>query len=95
MISIVIPAYNEEENIRCCLEGLVAQKTDQEFEVIVVDNVSTDKTSGVARTFVDKINLRVVEEHTKGRGAARCRGFSEATGETILSTDADCVVPSN
>jgi glycosyltransferase involved in cell wall biosynthesis len=95
MISVVIPAYNEEKNIAACLESLVHQTFSEPFEVIVVDNASTDKTSEVAQMFSQKINLRVVREDKKGRGAARWRGFEEAQGEIILSTDADCAVPEN
>ena len=49
-VSVVIPAYNEEKYIGRCLDSLVAQKTKYEFEVIVVDNNSTDNTRTIART---------------------------------------------
>ncbi len=95
MISVVIPAFNEEENISNALEGLVRQQTKYPFEVLVIDNASTDKTAQVAKSFSDKLRLRVIHESTKGRGAARARGFAEAKGDIIFSTDADCVVPPN
>lgn len=93
MLSIVIPAYNEEKTIEQCLAALVKQKTDKELEVILVDNNSSDNTAEIAKTFSKRLNIRMVKELKKGRGAARARGFKEAKGEVILSTDADTVVP--
>lgn len=93
MISVVIPAYNEEQNIKRCLEGFVHQNTANAFEVILVDNNSTDRTVEVAKEFEKSIPLRIVEEKEKGRGHARAAGFKAAKGDIILSTDADAIVP--
>ena len=91
-VSVVIPAYNEEKYIENCLRSLVDQDTNLKYEVIVVDNNSKDATVEVAQTFKDKLNLRIIHEEKQGRGAARARGFKEAKGEIILSTDADAIV---
>ncbi|MBI2018158.1 glycosyltransferase [Candidatus Daviesbacteria bacterium] len=91
-VSIVIPAYNEEKYIENCLKSLVEQRTSLNYEVIVVDNNSTDTTVQIAEKFKDKFNLKVVNEKKQSRGAARYRGFKEAKGEIILSTDADAIV---
>lgn len=91
--SIVIPAYNEEDYIEACLKSLAWQKTKHKFEVIVVDNNSSDKTGEIARKFKDRLNIRVVVEKQQGRGVARWRGFEEAKGEIIFSTDADTILP--
>jgi glycosyltransferase involved in cell wall biosynthesis len=93
MISVVIPAYNEEKHIGTCLQSLVKQKTCTPFEVIVVDNASSDRTGSIARTFHTSLNLRILKEQHKGRGAARRSGFARAKGDMILSTDADTVLP--
>lgn len=95
MISVVIPAYNEERTISKCLSSLVAQVTNKKFEVILVDNNSTDKTSEIASKFKSKLDLKIVLEKEKGRGAARRAGCATARGEIILSTDADTTFPSN
>lgn len=76
-----------------CLESLARQKTGREFEVIVVDNASTDATARAAKEFSDRLSLKVIFEPVKGRGAARAAGFAAARGEIILSTDADTIVP--
>lgn len=95
MISVVVPAYNEEKTLERCLGSLSGQHTSLPYEVIVVDNNSTDNTERIAQTFQKKMRIRVVHERKKGRGAARQAGFRAAKGEVILSTDADAVVPSN
>jgi len=93
MISVVIPAYNEEKSIAKALKALASQITKEKFEVVVVDNNSTDRTSKEVLKFKDKLNLRLVLEKKKGRGAARARGFKEAKGDIVMSTDADAEVP--
>lgn len=90
--SVVIPAYNEEKYIENCLRSLVDQKTNLSYEVIVVDNNSDDATAKIAQSFTDQFKIRTIHEPKQGRGAARARGFEEAKGDVILSTDADAIV---
>lgn len=87
-ISIVIPALNEGEEIKDCLESLTRQDFPN-FEVIVVDNGSIDDTIRIARRY----GCRVILEERKGVSYARQRGFEAARGKIIASTDADTVVP--
>ena len=89
-VSIVIPAYNEEEFIAQTLKTVCALDYP-DFEVIVVDNASTDKTSEIAKQFP----VKVVFEKNKGLLYARERGRVEATGDIIANIDADCVVDSD
>ncbi len=93
MVSVVIPAYNEEKVIGACLDSLVKQKTQHKFEVIVVNNNSTDKTADAVNSYRNRLELNLVMQKEKGRGPARQIGFSHACGDIILSTDADTVVP--
>jgi glycosyltransferase involved in cell wall biosynthesis len=93
MISVVIPAYNEEKTIGQTLDSLVAQKTTQQFEVIIVDNNSTDKTASIVRRYKDTLRISLIKEQKKGRSPARRAGFAEASGTIIFSTDADTIVP--
>lgn len=92
-VSVVIPAFNEEKYIGDTLFSLLKseQATDINYEVILVDNNSTDKTQQVAQKFKDGMDLRIIKETTQGRGAARARGFEEAKGDIILSADADTI----
>jgi len=91
MITVVIPAYNEAQYLGRCLAALAHQTYPaNRFEVIVVDNGSTDATAEIARQH----GVRVVDEPRKGVAYARQSGFEAARGEIIASTDADTVVPS-
>jgi len=99
MISIIIPAFNEESRLGKSLDKLAAfLKTRKEkFEVIVVDDASTDKTGRVAERCKKKIpNLKVVrldKSPFAGKGLAVNKGILEAKGEVTLFTDADFSTP--
>ncbi|MFC1962542.1 glycosyltransferase family 2 protein [Chloroflexota bacterium] len=90
-ISVVVPAYNEEQYIASCLESLKKQDFCGSYEIIVVDNNSEDRTAEIARSF----GVRVFFESRRSAAAARQRGFAEAKGDIIATTDADSVLPSN
>lgn len=92
IVSVIVPAYNEEKRIKNCLESIVNQDFKKEYEVILVDNNSTDNTVKIARKFFPLIGI--VSEHTQGVYFARIRGVKEAKGEIIAFTDADSIVPS-
>jgi glycosyltransferase involved in cell wall biosynthesis len=91
LISVIIPAFNEEKNISACFTSLTNQKTDMLYEVILIDNNSSDKTGEIGKKF----DVRVVREERQGRAFARQRGAIEAKGEILAFTEADCIVPSN
>lgn len=83
--SVVIPAVNESLVIGDCLRSLSAQDFAGRYEVIVVDNDSTDDTAAIARS----LGARVVREPRSGVCFARQRGTEVASGEFVVSTDAD------
>lgn len=92
-ISVVVPAYNEEKTIARTLRSLLEQSLPaDQYEIILVDNNSTDNTVKIAETFP---RIRIIHESTAGVGAARRRGWLEAKGIIIASTDADCEAPRN
>jgi glycosyltransferase involved in cell wall biosynthesis len=88
-VSLVIPAYNEEHHLKACLEHIAAQEV-RPYEVIVVDNVSTDQTARVARSY-DFVKL--VSEKRRGVVFARDAGFNAARGEVIGRIDSDTLLP--
>lgn len=90
-ISVVIPAYNEELFVSGLLSS-ISEQTYQPYEIIVVDNNSTDKTRKIAQSFK---NVRVVREAKQGYGFACARGFAEAKGDVIARADADYILPKN
>ena len=87
-ISLVIPAYNEERHLRRCLDA-VARQTVAPFEVILVDNNSTDNTLSIARKYPF---VSVVSEYEQGVVFARAAGFGAATGDIIGRIDVDTVI---
>lgn len=91
-VSIVIPAYNEEKYLSLALQSLTGLQTKKTFEVLVVDNNSSDNTAKVAKDFQDKLHIKVILEKKQGRGAARKKGFDEAKAQIIVSLDADTKV---
>jgi glycosyltransferase involved in cell wall biosynthesis len=91
-ISIIIPTLNEEKFLPKLLESLSYQ-TDQDFEVIIVDGRSKDKTVDVARSFVGKVpRLSVVVSDKRGVSYQKNLGATKAAGEWILFIDADAIV---
>ena len=86
-ISVIIPAHNEEKYLRKTLEAILVQDYP-DFEVIVVDNASTDRTSEIAKSFS---GVKVLYEGNKGTMWACERGRKEAIGEIIVRMDADCL----
>lgn len=88
-ISVVIPAYNEEEFIGKCLDSLLRQEFRGSYEIIVVDNASTDRTAEICR----EKGVTVISEPRKGVVFARQAGFEKARGDIIATTDADTVLP--
>lgn len=85
--SVIIPTYNRAGRIGYCLEALRNQDCVQAFEVIVVDDGSSDDTSQVLARYRE---VRVVSQANAGPAAARNHGVREAFGEIILFTDDDC-----
>ena len=90
MISIVIPAFNEEKFLPDCLRSLRNQDYKGEYEIIVADNGSTDDTAGIARKFGAKV---VPCPERKGVFYARQIGADAARGDIIAQADADTVYP--
>ena len=87
-VSIIIPAYNEESVIESCLQAL-AKQTIPPYEVIVVDNNSTDKTDEIAKQFPF---VKILTEKKQGIIAAHHKGFDSAKGDIFARIDADTVV---
>lgn len=94
-ISIVIPVYNGEKILNQCLESVLNQ-TYENYEVIVVNNNSTDGTKDIISEFQKRDNrIKYAFEKYISRGAARNAGIRIAVGEIIAMTDGDCIVPEN
>lgn len=89
LVSVVIPAWNEEVNILRSIASLSMLDTIIPFEIIVVNNNSTDKTQDT----IDKLHIRSYIEVIQGSGPARQTGQEKAKGKFVLLADADCIYP--
>ena len=88
-ISVIIPAYNAEKTLKNCLQSL-EQQTFKDFEIIVVNDGSTDQTPKILTASDPKI--KVINQKNAGAAAARNRGAKEAQGELIIFCDADLIL---
>lgn len=86
--SIVIPVFNGEKTIPKTLEALQKQTGKMDFEIIVIDDGSTDRTADVIRKFP---GARLVSQQNAGPAMARNRGAKLAKNEIVVFLDADCV----
>ncbi len=89
-VSVVIPAYNGEKTIARCIESVLKQDYQGNYEIIVVDNGSNDRTGEVIDTFGSVI--KVVYPDIQSPGAARNAGVEVSKGTLIAFTDADMFV---
>ncbi|MDD1705818.1 MAG: glycosyltransferase [Methanoregulaceae archaeon] len=90
MISVIVPAYNEEQNIGKCLESLSRQTIPRDlYEIIVVDGGSRDRTREIAAEYADLVFIQT----SRKVGGARNDGAQKAQGDIIATTDADCIIP--
>ncbi len=99
-VSVIVAAHNEEHNLVCLLTSLVNQTYPTElYEIIIADDDSTDSSCNVVRGFMKTFpNVRLIE--VKGRDQvispkknALTQAIAISTGDIILTTDADCLVP--
>ena len=89
-VSIIVPAYNEEKLLPRCLKSILSARLPGDYEIIVVNNESTDRTEQIAGSF---LGVRVVNETNKGLTRARQAGFCAASGDILVYFDADTIVP--
>jgi cellulose synthase/poly-beta-1,6-N-acetylglucosamine synthase-like glycosyltransferase len=93
-ISFSIPAYNEEHRIGRCLESvqkeIVRAGMENEAEIVVVNNASTDRTKEIASRFS---GVKVVDEMRKGLTFARQAGFEHSSGKLLANVDSDTMLP--
>src|SRR5277367_5973292 len=92
MVSVIVPARNEEASLGACLESLVVQ-TGVSFEITVVDDGSTDHTRQIAQSFsgVKVVDPGPLPSGWSGKNNALVAGAKEARGKWLLFTDADTV----
>ena len=94
-LSIIIPAYNEEDAIRDIVNKCLSEKRNiinetsvEEVEIIVVNDGSTDKTAEIVKRYAREVKL-ITFEKNRGYGAALKAGFEKASGDLVSFLDAD------
>ena len=90
-VSIIIPALNEENYITACIVALKNQETKLKFEIIVVDNNSTDKTTELANCE----GVEVISCKKKGIAITRNEGAKHSKGKILIFVDADTLLSPN
>lgn len=95
MFSFVVPAYNAERSIRSCLDSILVQ-TFSDFEIVVINDGSTDSTLSILRKYLRKTKkLRVYSFENSGVSITRQRGINLSNGEYIILVDSDDTVNPN
>lgn len=90
IFSVIVPFYNEQLYIERCIRALLDQKFNKNnYELIFIDNASSDRSAEIVRKFQ---RIKLLSENKKNPYTARNTGLRVATGEIIAFTDADCVV---
>ena len=93
-ISFVVPVLNGSKSISKCLDSILSQKSFINFEVIVVDNNSTDDTKKIVKKYNDN-RINYIFEHIQRRSCARNRGIYKAKGTWIAFIDCDVTLDPN
>lgn len=89
LVSIIVPIFNTEEFLSCCLDSLVSQ-TYQNIEIILVNDGSTDSSEKIIQAYAQKDQrITIISQNNSGAGKARNEGLRKATGEYIAFVDSD------
>ena len=91
LLSVIIPLYNTEKYIGECISSILDNNADTaDYEIIVVNDGSTDESGTIVQSFCDNnYNIRLINQKNQGVGVARMNGVKEATGDYIWFIDSD------
>ncbi len=93
--SIIIPVYNVGEYIEECVESILKQKTKYEFEIILVNDGSTDNSIERCEKYLKDIRIKLINQKNSGPSSARNAGIKASKGEYLLFIDGDDFVDDN
>lgn len=93
-VSVLVPFHNEEGTIQSTLESILSQRTNADFEVIAIDDHSTDGSRGlVSAMLAANPRLRLIEANGRGKKNALSEAIAAARFNAIITADADCTYP--
>jgi glycosyltransferase involved in cell wall biosynthesis len=90
--SLIIPVYNRPDEVEELLESL-SKQSDADFEVVIVEDGSTEKCDQVVEDFMGELNISYFFKENTGPGQSRNYGFARAKGNYCIFLDSDCVIP--
>ena len=92
--SFIVPVYNRPDEVEELLESLLNQGS-KEFEVVIIEDGSTDTSEAVVKSFSNKLNISYHFKKNTGPGDSRNYGMKHANGNYFVILDSDCVLPSH
>lgn len=87
-LSIIVPAYNAESTIEKCVESVIQQKVSFQYELIIINDGSTDNTKEIIKKYEDS-HIKLINQENRGFSGARNRGIDEAVGRYLMFLDSD------
>lgn len=88
-LSIIIPVYNGEKFLKDCIDSVLNQRTKYSFEVICVDDGSTDSSFTILQSYANDSRIKIIEQENKGISSARNTGLKKAKGKYVMLVDND------
>lgn len=92
--SVIVPVYNRIDEVDDLLRSL-SEQTYKDFEVIIVEDGSTDPCKETVERYADRLDVRYFYKSNEGRSIARNHGIERSSGEYLIFFDSDCVIPQN
>jgi glycosyltransferase involved in cell wall biosynthesis len=92
--SVIVPVYNRIDEVDDLLKSL-SEQTSSDFEVIIVEDGSTQPCEEAVKRYADKVDVKYFYKSNEGRSIARNYGMDRASGEYFIFVDSDCVIPAD
>lgn len=92
--SIIVPVYNVEKYLKKCINSILNQ-TYKNFEIIIINDGSTDKSKKILETYKDNSNIKIINQSNKGLSVSRNVGIKNSTGDYLLFVDSDDYIENN
>lgn len=93
--SFIIPVFNRPDEIHELLQSFTLLKTNEKYEIVIVEDGSNISSKDVVETFIDKLNISYFFKENSGPGDSRNYGMKHAKGNYFIILDSDCILPTN